>query len=71
MTITSVLNSIFIAFLFWIEGSGNLCCSSESEDVKIKNSAVYAHMYIEEQERDSKSYCDGKDFNKDQNDCAK
>ena len=29
----------------------------------------YAH--IEEQERDSKSYCDGKDLNKDQNDYAK
>ena len=29
----------------------------------------YAH--IEEQERDSKSYRDGKDLNKHQNDCAK
>ena len=33
-TITSVLNSIFIAFVFSIEGSGNLCCPTEDEKIK-------------------------------------
>ena len=35
-----------------------------------KNKKLY-YAHIKEKEWDSKSYCDGKDVNKDHNDCAK